>query len=54
MSHQTTPFGLRMPDKLRREVRALASREGRSMNNQIVRVLQAAIEAEKSASAPSA
>lgn len=50
MTHQIAPFGLRMPDDLKAQVKALAKREGRSMNNHIVRVLKNAIEAEKAAS----
>lgn len=51
MSHQTTPYGLRMPDELKAQVRALAEKEGRSMNSQIVQVLKNAVDtAEKTAS----
>jgi plasmid stability protein len=40
-----------MPDDLRAQVKALAAREGRSMNGQIVHVLKNAVEAaEKTAS----
>ena len=49
MTNRTTPFGLRMPEDLKAEVKALAEREGRSMNNQIVRVLRNAIKAETKA-----
>ena len=53
MTHQIPPFGLRMPKDLKAEVKALAEREGRSMNNQIVQVLRKAIAAEtKTASEP--
>lgn len=49
MTHQIAPFGLRMPDELKAEVKALAKRDGRSMNNHIVRVLRDDVEAEKKA-----
>lgn len=49
MKQRPTPFGLRMPDELRNAVRNIAEREGRSMNNQIVRVLKTAVEADQSA-----
>lgn len=55
MSRQNTPYGLRMPDDLRQRVKALAKREGRSMNGQIVQVLKSAVDtAEKTASQPTA
>jgi hypothetical protein len=50
MTHQIAPFGLRMPGDLKAEVKARAKRDGRSMNNHIVRVLQKDIAAEKAAS----
>mgnify|MGYP006281894541 CR=1 FL=1 len=34
------PYGLRMPDELKRKVKDAARREGRSMNAQIVRHLR--------------
>lgn len=33
---RTPPFGLRMPDELKRKVKEAAAREERSMNAQIV------------------
>lgn len=54
MSHQTTPYGLRMPDDLRAQVKELAQREGRSMNSQIVQVLKNAVDTAKTASEPTA
>lgn len=50
MTRQIAPFGLRMPDDLKAQVKAHAKRDGRSMNSQIVQVLKNAIEAEKTAS----
>lgn len=50
MAHQIAPFGLRMPNDLKAEVKAIADREGRSMNNHIVRVLRHAVAVEKAAS----
>ena len=40
MSRQIKPYGLRMPDNLKREIKIAAAREGRSMNAQIVRHLR--------------
>ncbi len=54
MSSQRMPFGLRMPDDLKAEVQALAAKEDRSMNSTINRIIRNAIDANKSASAPSA
>jgi predicted transcriptional regulator len=51
MSHQITPFGLRMPDDLKSRVQALARAEDRSVNSFIVRTLREVVDAEKSASA---
>ena len=45
------PFGLRMPDDLKQEVREAAAREGRSMNAQIVQHLRTIYQPEKEASA---
>lgn len=47
MTHQIAPFGLRMPEDLKAQVKALAARDGRSMNNHIVHVLKNDVEAEK-------
>ncbi|SES08699.1 Arc family DNA-binding protein [Sphingobium sp. YR768] len=54
MTHQIAPFGLRIPDDLKAEVKALARRDGRSMNNHIVHVLKKDVAAEKAASNPTA
>jgi plasmid stability protein len=45
MTHQIAPYGLRMPDDLKAQVKTLAAREGRSMNAQIVQMLKNAVEA---------
>lgn len=37
---RTPPYGLRMPDDLKAQVKAAAAREGRSMNAQIVQHLR--------------
>lgn len=49
MPHQIAPFGLRMPDALKAELKAIAATDGRSMNNLIVRMLKTAVENEKTA-----
>ncbi|EME1466151.1 Arc family DNA-binding protein [Serratia marcescens] len=41
------PFGLRMPDQLREAVTERAKRNGRSMNAEIVQIIEDAIAAEK-------
>ncbi len=38
------PFGLRMPDELREALQARAKANGRSMNSEIVQILQDAID----------
>lgn len=40
MTRQIRPFGLRMPDDLKDQVKDAAAREGRSMNAQIVQHLR--------------
>ncbi|HBT01648.1 MAG TPA: hypothetical protein DEB47_17730 [Citreicella sp.] len=37
---QTPPYGLRMPDDLKRWVKDQAKQQGRSMNNLIVHLLE--------------
>ncbi|MBH3259984.1 Arc family DNA-binding protein [Serratia marcescens] len=41
------PFGLRMPDQLREAVTERAKRNGRSINAEIVQIIEDAIAAEK-------
>ncbi|TNE38321.1 MAG: Arc family DNA-binding protein [Sphingomonadales bacterium] len=50
MSRQLPPYGLRMPDKLRIQIKELARERHRSMNAQIVVMLENGITAEKAAS----
>jgi len=50
MTHQIAPYGLRMPNELKAELKELAADEGRSMNNLIVRLLKNAVEESKTAS----
>lgn len=50
MSRQIPPFGLRIPDKLRVQLKELADARRRSMNAQIVVMLEDRIAAEKTAS----
>jgi predicted HicB family RNase H-like nuclease len=40
MTPQIKPYGLRMPDDLKEQVKDAAAREGRSMNAQIVQHLR--------------
>lgn len=40
MTRRLKPYGLRMPDDLRKQVKDAATREGRSMNAQIVQHLR--------------
>ena len=44
MSRDITPFGLRMPEPLKSKIKAAADRERRSMNSQIVLILEAWID----------
>lgn len=48
-TRQLKPYGLRMPDELKREIKAAAAREGRSMNAQIVQHLRAIYQPETEA-----
>lgn len=41
---QTTPFPLRMPPELRERLEALAKKNGRSVNSEIVAMITAAVE----------
>lgn len=41
MDGRIKPYGLRMPDDLKEQVKDAAAREGRSMNAQIVQHLRA-------------
>lgn len=41
---QSTPFPLRMPDELREQIRALAKANNRSLNTEIVLLLQHALD----------
>lgn len=50
MTHQIAPYGLRMPDDLKAELKVLATKDGRSMNNLIVRLLTDAVAENKTAS----
>ena len=50
MSRQLPPNGLRMPSKLRAELKQLAEMRRRSMNAQIVTMLESGLAAEKAAS----
>ncbi|KEZ17163.1 Mnt [Sphingobium yanoikuyae] len=50
MSRQIPPFGLRMPDKLRVQLKELAETRRRSMNAQIIVMLESGMAAEKAAS----
>jgi len=50
VSRRIAPFGLRMPDELRAAVGQRAEAERRSMNTQIVVMLERSIAAEKAAS----
>lgn len=54
MTHHIAPYGLRMPDKLRAELKELAKARHRSMNAQIVMFVESGIAAEKAASNPTA
>jgi len=54
MKNRVSPYGLRMPDKLREGLRALAVERHRSMNAQIVAMLESGLAAEKTASNPTA
>lgn len=47
MSRQTPPFGLRMPDSVKEELKKLAAARRRSMNGQIVAMLESGLAAEK-------
>ncbi|AIF93047.1 hypothetical protein SS17_1464 [Escherichia coli O157:H7 str. SS17] len=42
------PYSVRMPDSLKRDLTIRASKNGRSLNSEIVMILQAAIDEEKS------
>lgn len=44
------PYSVRMPDSLKRDLTIRASKNGRSLNSEIVMILQAAIDEEKSPS----
>lgn len=50
MSHQIAPYGLRMPPDLHAQVKELAREKRRSMNAQIVVMLENGVTAEKAAS----
>lgn len=50
MNRQIPPFALRMPDELKAGLRNLAEQQRRSMNAQIVTMLEDAMQAEKTAS----
>lgn len=41
------PFGLRMPEELREEIQKRAKQNGRSMNSEIIQVLQDALDPTK-------
>lgn len=43
------PFGLRMPDDLREAIAERAKRNGRSMNSEIVQILQDTLDANENA-----
>ncbi|EAO9413494.1 Arc family DNA-binding protein [Salmonella enterica] len=42
------PYSVRMPDSLKRDLTIRASKNGRSLNSEIVMILQAAIDEERS------
>lgn len=42
------PYSVRMPDSLKRDLTMRASKNGRSLNSEIVMILQAAIDEERS------
>lgn len=42
------PYSVRMPDSLKRELTIRASKNGRSLNSEIVMILQAAVDEDKS------
>lgn len=42
------PYSVRMPDSLKRELTTRASKNGRSLNSEIVMILQAAVDEDKS------
>jgi hypothetical protein len=50
MTDRVTPYGLRMPDQLREGLKRLAAERHRSMNAQIVSMLESGLAAEKAAS----
>ncbi|WP_081912946.1 Arc family DNA-binding protein [Sphingobium sp. ba1] len=50
MSREIPPFGLRMPDNLKQGLKRLAEERRRSMNAQIVTMLESGLAAEKVAS----
>lgn len=52
MSHQTTPFGLRMPKDLKQRVQAEARAEDRSVNSFIVRTLRESLNAKSASGQP--
>lgn len=51
-SSQSAPYPLRMPDELRERIAALAKENNRSLNTEIVLLLQQAINAGTSRAAP--
>lgn len=42
-----TPFGLRMPDELKEKIQERALKNGRSMNSEIIMILQEAVDEER-------
>lgn len=49
---QSTPYPLRMPDDLREQITALAKENNRSLNTEIVMLLQQALQRGTSKAAP--
>lgn len=44
---QITPFGVRMPEELKQELKALADANRRSLNSEVIRRLEDSVAAEK-------